>query len=136
MMFEWSMHGDCISIYGIYIAPLQGALLRGAPSPGPGKNKSFKELVKRAGQIPWKRADFRWETIPNRGTHNGNLLVHLPTGFRGFHLLAYLLTCIYRYLLTNLLPYLSHDLITKLSTYLLIDLLVYLLTCLYTYLFT
>src|SRR6218665_1361952 len=70
MMFEWSMHGDCISIYGIYIAPLQGALLRGAPSPGPGKNKSFKELVKRAGQIPWKRVDFRWETVPSRGIHN------------------------------------------------------------------
>src|SRR6218665_2200231 len=31
---------------------------------------SFKELVKRAGQITWKRADLRWETIPNRGTHN------------------------------------------------------------------
>src|SRR6218665_35978 len=55
-----------LSIYGIYIAPL----LRGAPSRGPGENKSFKELVKRAGQIPWKRADFRWEIIPNRGTHN------------------------------------------------------------------
>src|SRR6218665_1467198 len=45
-------------------------LLRGAPSPGPGENKRFKELVKRAPQIPWKRADFRWETIPNRGAHN------------------------------------------------------------------
>jgi len=28
---------------------------------------SFKELVKRAGQIPWKRAEFRWETVPSRG---------------------------------------------------------------------
>src|SRR6218665_1569883 len=45
-------------------------LLRGAPSPGPGENKRFKELVKRAGQILWKRADFRWETIPKRVTHN------------------------------------------------------------------
>src|SRR6218665_2489784 len=24
---------------------------------------SFKEFIKRAGQIPWKRADFRWETV-------------------------------------------------------------------------
>ena len=32
-------------------------------SPGLGENKSFKELVKGAGQIPWKRAEFRWETV-------------------------------------------------------------------------
>src|SRR6218665_3996803 len=63
-----------VSYLSIYLWNLYSAtsrsLLRGAPSPGPGENKSFKELVKRAGQIPWKRADFRWETIPNRGTHN------------------------------------------------------------------
>ena len=47
------MHTQNISIYGIYIAPL----LRGAPSPGLGENKSFKELVKWAGQIPWKREE-------------------------------------------------------------------------------
>src|SRR6218665_982053 len=40
------------------------------PSPGPGEYKSFKQLVNRAGQIPWNRADFRWETIPKRGSHN------------------------------------------------------------------
>ena len=57
-----------LSIYGIYIAPLQGNYSKALP--GPGENKSFKQLVKRAGQISWKRADFRWETIPNRGTHN------------------------------------------------------------------
>src|SRR6218665_3214771 len=58
--------------------PFCPVTLRGAPSPGPGENKSFKELLKRAGQIPWKRADFRWETIPNRGTHNrkGPMLFH------------------------------------------------------------
>src|SRR6218665_1859080 len=58
-----------LSIYGIYIALLQDNYSE-APSPGPGENKSFKELVKRAGQIPWEREDFRWETIPKRGTHN------------------------------------------------------------------
>src|SRR6218665_1114039 len=58
-----------IYLWNIYNATSR-QLLRGVPSPGPGENKSFKELVKRAGQIPWKRADFRWETIPNRGTHN------------------------------------------------------------------
>ena len=45
-------------------------LFRGAPSPGLGENKSFKELVKRAGQISWKRAEFRWESVPSRGSHN------------------------------------------------------------------
>jgi len=48
--------------------PLQGNYSEALP--GPGENKSFKELVERAGQIPWKRADFRWEIIPGRGTHN------------------------------------------------------------------
>src|SRR6218665_3900078 len=57
-----------LSIYGIYIAPLQGNYSEALPAQA--ENKSFKELVKRAGQIPWKRADFRWETIPNRGTQN------------------------------------------------------------------
>src|SRR6218665_4125512 len=57
-----------LSIYGIYIAPLQGNYSEALS--GPGENVSFKELVKRAGQIPRKRADFRWETIPRRGTHN------------------------------------------------------------------
>ena len=59
----------CLSIYpiyGIYIAPLQGNYSEARP----GKNKCFKELVKRAGQILLKRADFRWETVPSRGTHN------------------------------------------------------------------
>src|SRR6218665_3386796 len=46
---------------------------RRAPSPGLGENKSLKELVKRAGQIPWKRADLvlhfganslLWHTLP------------------------------------------------------------------------
>src|SRR6218665_2492632 len=61
-----------LSIYEIYIAPLQGNYSEALPccSPGSGENKSFKELVNRAGQIPWKRADFRWETTPNRGTHD------------------------------------------------------------------
>src|SRR6218665_234765 len=44
-----------LSIYGIYIAPLQGNYSEALP--GPRENKSFKELVKRAGQIPCKRAD-------------------------------------------------------------------------------
>jgi len=26
--------------------------------------------VKGAGQILWKRAEFRWEIVPSRGTHN------------------------------------------------------------------
>ena len=43
--------------------------------PRPGENRSFKEFVKRAGQIPWKRADFRWVTIPNRGTHNRKWII-------------------------------------------------------------
>ena len=37
-----------LSIYGIYIAPLQGNYSEALP--GPGENESFKELVKRAGQ--------------------------------------------------------------------------------------
>jgi len=62
----------CISIYGIYITPLQGNYSEALPCPG--KNKSFEELVKRAGQILWKRAEFRWETVPSRGTHNREAL--------------------------------------------------------------
>src|SRR6218665_2702391 len=58
-----------IYLWNIYNATSR-QLLRGAPSPGPGENKSFKEFVKQAGQIPRKRADFRWGTIPKRGTHN------------------------------------------------------------------
>jgi len=46
-----------LSIYENYKTPL-----RGAPTPGLGKNNSFKELVKGAGQIPWKRVELRWET--------------------------------------------------------------------------
>jgi len=30
----------------------------------------FTELVKRTGQIPWKIAEFTWETVPSRGIHN------------------------------------------------------------------
>src|SRR6218665_25168 len=41
-----------LSIYEIYIAPLQGNCFRGAPSPDPRENKSFEEPVKRIGQIP------------------------------------------------------------------------------------
>ena len=37
------------------LAPLQGNYSEGLPSPGPGENRSIKELVKGAGQIPWKR---------------------------------------------------------------------------------
>jgi len=28
---------------------------------------SSKEFVKRTGQIPWQRAEFRWEIISSRG---------------------------------------------------------------------
>src|SRR6218665_2941474 len=58
-----------IYLWNIYNATSR-QLLRGVPSPGPGENKSFKEFVKRAGQISWKRANFRWETVSSRGTHN------------------------------------------------------------------
>src|SRR6218665_1359867 len=58
----------CLSIYEFYTAPLQGNYLKTLPTQAQVKNKSFKELVKRAGQIPWKRAEFIWETIPGRGT--------------------------------------------------------------------
>ena len=37
------------------MAPLQGNYSEALP--GPSENKSIKELAKRAGQIPWKRAD-------------------------------------------------------------------------------
>jgi len=43
-----------LSIYGIYIASFQGNYTESLPARG--ENKSFKELVKRAGQITWKRA--------------------------------------------------------------------------------
>ena len=45
-------------------------LLRGAPRLGMGKNKSLRGLVKEIGQIPRNRAQFRWETVPGRGTHS------------------------------------------------------------------
>src|SRR6218665_1591883 len=59
-----------LSIYVIYIASLQGNYSEARiPAQARVENKSFKELVKRARQIPWKRAAFRWETVPSRGTH-------------------------------------------------------------------
>src|SRR6218665_3041973 len=60
-----------LSIYEIYIAPLQGNyILKGAPSPGSGENKGLKELEKQTGQFPRKRTELRWETVPCRGAHN------------------------------------------------------------------
>src|SRR6218665_12720 len=54
-----------LSIYEIYIAPLQGNYSGALPAHAQAKI-SFKELVKRAGQIPWKKAEFRWETSKQR----------------------------------------------------------------------
>jgi len=48
----------CISIYEIYIALLHGNYSEALPAQARAKI-SFKELVKGAGQIPWKRAEFR-----------------------------------------------------------------------------
>src|SRR6218665_4173194 len=60
-----------LSIYiSTYIAPLQGELLRGAPSPGSAKQESLEEFIKRTGKVTRQRTKIREKIIPNRGTHN------------------------------------------------------------------
>src|SRR6218665_2293127 len=58
-----------LSIYiSTYIAPLQGNYSEALP--GPAKQESLEEFIKRTGKVIQKRRKFRGKIIPNRGTHN------------------------------------------------------------------
>ena len=58
--------GIYLSIYGIYITPLEGNYSEAVP--GPSKKEGLKETIKRARKITWKRAQFESNAIPDRRT--------------------------------------------------------------------
>src|SRR6218665_16960 len=60
--------GFYLSIYGIYIAPLQGNYSEALPAQARGKMEGLEETIKRARKITWKRAQFERKAIPDRGT--------------------------------------------------------------------
>src|SRR6218665_326583 len=53
-----------LSIYDIYVTSLQANFCKALPAQVRAKI-SFKELVKVTGQMAFKRAEFRWETVPS-----------------------------------------------------------------------
>ena len=68
--YAFSCLSICRSIYGIYIAPLQGNYSEALPAQAraKGKKEGRKETIKRAKKITWKRAQFERKAIPGRET--------------------------------------------------------------------